>query len=122
MKFSDLVGLTLETVRGLEAGSYTVHVVATDGRALVMEHEQNCCEYVAVEDVIGDVQDILGTPILFATEEESTTNPDDVTKDDQDSFTWTFYRLGTVKGTIVIRWYGTSNGCYSERVNFKEAS
>lgn len=81
-------------------------------------HWQDCCESVTIEDIVGDLEDLVGEPILLAEEATSDENPDGVTKEYQDSFTWTFYKFATRKGYVDIRWYGESNGCYSESVDF----
>lgn len=90
------------------------------GDQYMFYHRQDCCESVRIEDIIGNIDDLLNSPILMAEEViDCDKNPED--KEDgryQDSFTWTFYKFATIKGYVTIRWYGESNGYYSESVNF----
>lgn len=81
-----------------------------------MEHLQDCCESVEIEDVCGDVEWMVRVPILSA---EETSNHRTA---QYASSTWTFYRITTFHGTVTIRWLGTSNGYYSESVTFTEVT
>lgn len=115
MSIELLKGLTLKDV---EASDYEIYFITTCGRKFIMFHDQDCCEHVYVESIVGDLKDLVGTPLLVAEEVES---PDSQGFDDYgDSYTWTFYKLATIKGYVDIRWYGSSNGYYSESVDFKE--
>lgn len=110
-----LVGEVIETITGLEKGSDRVEFHCLSGRLFTMLHHQDCCESVNIEDVEGDVADLLGSPVLVA---EVADNIDEPYAGD-DSYTWTFYRIATAKGWVVIRWLGESNGYYSESVDFE---
>lgn len=115
-----LVGMVLVEVKG-EKGEDRMLFVTEDGRKFLMYHSQECCEYVSIEDICGDLADLVGQPILVAEESTSGENPEGVPVGEyQDSFTWTFYRLATAKGWVTIRWYGESNGYYGESVDFGE--
>jgi len=114
---NELVGKTLIKIDKNDDGK-RVEFLTDKEEKYVMYHDQDCCESVYVEDVIGDINDLIGNPILQAEEVTSDVNPEDIKKESQDSFTWTFYKLATIKGSVTIRWYGESNGYYSESVDF----
>ena len=119
-KIDELVGKTLVKVENTE--NERIVFEADDGTRYRQCHFQDCCEHVTVEDICGDLSDLVGSPILQAEESSNhDENPPGVpVKEYQDSWTWTFYRLATAKGQVVIRWYGESNGYYSESVTFEK--
>lgn len=88
-----------------------------DYKFLRMYHEQDCCEDVSIEDIVGDLQDLIHEEITMA---ECVTNRNENFKNDNDvPGTWTFYKLATKKGYVTLRWYGESNGYYSEEVDLE---
>ena len=123
VNFKELVGKTISNVELVKDERSNIieriYFFTACGKKYHMYHEQNCCEYVVVEDICGDIKDLIGSVVLRAEECESY----DETPISSDSFidgsnTWTFYHISTAKGTVTIRWHGSSNGYYSERVSF----
>lgn len=109
-----LMGKTLQKVERI--GDEEIFFTVSDDEVYKMYHEQDCCESVVIEDVCGDLQWLVGSPILRAEERtEDATN-----EAEYDSATWTFYELATLNGAVTIRWYGSSNGYYSERAHFSK--
>jgi hypothetical protein len=120
--FSVLKGKTLTEIRDLDN---RLDFYTEDEKHYSMYHSQDCCESVYIESITGDLKDLIGTPILVADESVNRDkHPEDSKKSSDifydDSFTWTFYKLDTIKGGVTIRWYGSSNGYYSESVELVE--
>lgn len=130
-ELKELIGKTLKSVTRTE--DEIVFVTESDEQ-YKLYHEQDCCEGVIIDDICGDLEDLVGSPILLAEEVSN----DQFVKEFEDSFniksdwgmvnangnsapescTWTFYKFATLKGYVDIRWYGESNGYYSESVSF----
>lgn len=113
--FDTLLGKTLVKIVGLDKGNDEVVFYCEDGKKYKMYHEQDGCECVDIEDVIGDFNNLIGIPLVMAEEEIK-----EGEYGDRGTSTWTFYKLATNKGYVTIRWYGESKGYYSESVDFKE--
>lgn len=110
-EMKDMVGKTFSSVKKLDNDQ--IEFSLENGDRYIFHHRQDCCESVEIRDIVGDLSDLEGSPILEA--EESTKSGD--LADGWGSETWTFYKFGTIKGHVNINWYGESNGYYSEQVD-----
>ena len=113
---SVLMGQTIKEI--VNTDGYELRFVMEDGSEYLMLHEQDCCEDVRIESIDGDLSDLIGSPLLQSEEVVGETPADWEEPEWTDSYTWTFYKFATIKGSVTIRWYGSSNGYYSERVSF----
>ena len=119
-KFEDLLGKILSNIENKD--DEELIFTFESGEKYRLYHNQDCCESVTIEEIIGDLNDLISTPITLAEEIISDdVNPNGVKiPENQESFTWTFYKLATIKGYATIRWYGQSNGYYSEEVRWEK--
>ena len=97
-------------------GDYSSELIFTleNGKRYMFSHYQEASENVYIEDISGDIKKIIGKEILKF-EERTETNSGTGWSD-----TYTFYDIETLTEHIQIRWCGSSNGYYSESVDFDE--
>ena len=108
-----LKGQTPVEISGMREGSEEVVIGTKEGNTLLLRYEPDCCATCEIYQVDGDPIDLLGAPLLMCEQVtgESLGFIDDQT---EDSHTWTFVKFGTIHGYVTLRWYGRSNGYYSE--------
>ena len=112
---AQMLGKTFVQVSGA-VGNFDLLFETAQGERFMFSHQQDCCERVDINDIVGDLQDLVGEPLLLAEEVEGET-PVDFNEREYESVTWTFYKFATRKGYVDVRWLGESNGYYSERVD-----
>lgn len=114
---TELVGKTINKIFTDKLNFITV---VCDNKFYNMEGDDDLA-HIEIDDINGDLNDLINSPLLIA---EENTNRDLPSKEnidyDDDSYTWTFYKLATIKGYVDIKWYGCSNGYYSEEIIFSE--
>lgn len=123
VKFTDLIDRTITKIENIDNERLIFHIKSPyrdhEDDIYEMYHSQDCCEDVRIEEITGDLDDLIGTPILKAGEEISFIDDKrDIRTLDDERNEWTFYKLATIKGYVDIRWYGSSNGYYGTEVDF----
>jgi len=113
-RIEDMVGKVFTRVSGGVGSGELVFENATE--RFVFFHYQDCCESVDINDIVGDLEDLVGEPLLIAEEVEGSV-PADFEDEYTESYTFTFYKFATRKGYVDVRWLGESNGYYSEGVS-----
>lgn len=115
--FEEFNGLVFEDVK--HSSIYGDVILFKTATRLFMMSNTEECACTTIEDICGNLDDLIGSPIIRC---YSTTNHDNQINggNRDDSFTWTFYHIYTVKGYVTIRWYGSSNGYYAEDATIDE--
>ena len=114
INMEDMLG---ETITKIWEKVDEIYFTLASGHTVRMYHSQDCCEDVTIEDICGDLEDLVGSPLVMA--RESTSEVPEDYNEYIESATWTFYRMGTNKGDVTIRWFGQSNGYYSETADLE---
>ena len=109
-----------EVVKGKFLENDAIVFKFDDGRVFALSHLQDCCEEVVIESIDGELNDLVGQPLLMAEvayQKVDEDNCTDATWGDCYTSTWSFYKFATINGYVTIRFLGTSNGYYSETVD-----
>lgn len=109
-----IIGATILDV-GMGATPSLLFITTNKG-LLHFYHNQDCCESVWLEDGFEDLKRMIGEKV-FSAKEVTNHNIGEMLPCSDVSFTWTYYNISTLYHDCTLRFYGTSNGWYSESVD-----
>jgi hypothetical protein len=123
-EFSVLIGKTISSITAGEDsdGNDTLTFVCSDSTQYLMSHSQENGEEFEY-NLGGSISDATDSEVLTARRVEypqCTVPPGESSDDDVEFFTWTIFKLYTVKGTCDIKWLGTSTSAFTNRIDFEE--
>jgi len=118
VNFFELKGQIVKEIINLEEDNDEVFIRTNNG-TYKLYHQQDCCEYVRVVKVIGNVNELIGE-VIFAEEDTGANEPDWHTEYVDESRTWTKYVLKTKNASLEFWFLGESNGYYNENVSIKK--
>ena len=61
-----LIGQTIKKLE--QRDSSHIYIITEQGNEYLMHHERECCESVVIDDIEGNLEDLVGSPILQAEE------------------------------------------------------
>jgi len=109
-------GAIIDSIEGVEGHSERVVIRFIDGGYIeLLHHHQDCCVAVALHDFEGDPEELSGAIVQSFEISVSYATKDPQANDE--SATWTFYKLETSKGGLWLRWLGEFNGFFSEAMS-----
>lgn len=121
-RFKKSNNISIENFKGLifkeiDVDRESIAFICDDNRVFIMLQTKGNTiqDYTYIESIVGDINDLVGTPILLA--EECSAPVDIRMKSTPD---WTFYKLATIKGYVDIRWVDASPFLYSAAVGIVE--
>lgn len=112
--FEQLIGKKFDRVYQSEYDGNDAIYFENENEAFVLTHTQDCCEDVYIDDLGGDLDDLIGNELNIA---ECVYQYGDT---DYGTYTWSFIKFATIKGYVDIKFYGSSNGYYSEAASVYE--
>lgn len=95
-------------------------LVLSDGRILALYHDQDCCEDVYIADGADELQTLVGEVLTGVEVVTKPFSQEELNERGEESATWTFMNVLTNKDSVQLRWYGSSNGYYSESADYAD--
>jgi hypothetical protein len=125
IKKRDNVVKILETFKGKKilgfsgrTGDDDFKLLLEDDCEILFYHSQDCCEEVFLEDIVGDPASLIGK-VLNCIEVKTDEDYEAPVDYNPESYTWTFFTIKAGNRYLDLRFFGSSNGYYSESADIK---